>query len=99
MFHEGGNEVRQEIFRLSGAAVMGRRMFDLGVDPWGDDPPFFTCPCTLLPTAAESLFAGLGERHGWRQYHSGGHRVRRCAPDIPDEGGSLNTVVDRLACS
>jgi len=40
MFHEGGNEVRQEIFRLSGAAVMGRRMFDLGVDPWGDDPPF-----------------------------------------------------------
>lgn len=27
-------------FESSGAAVVGRRMFDVGVDPSGDDPPF-----------------------------------------------------------
>jgi len=36
----GGEEIRAETFKTSGAAVLGRRMFDVGVDPWGDDPPF-----------------------------------------------------------
>jgi dihydrofolate reductase len=40
-----GAEVREETLmyatnRTSGAVVMGRRMFDLGVEPWGDNPPF-----------------------------------------------------------
>jgi dihydrofolate reductase len=29
-----------EAFKNSGAVVMGRRMFDLGERPWGDNPPF-----------------------------------------------------------
>ena len=33
-------EFRVETLGTSGAVVMGRRMFDLGVEPWGDDPPF-----------------------------------------------------------
>lgn len=33
-------EVRVETLGTSGAVVMGRRMFDLGLEPWGDDPPF-----------------------------------------------------------
>lgn len=33
-------EVLEEAFADVGAAVMGRRMFDLGEEPWGDDPPF-----------------------------------------------------------
>ena len=32
--------VRDEMFSTAGAVVMGRRMFDLGLEPWGDDPPF-----------------------------------------------------------
>ena len=32
--------VRDELFQGSGAVVMGRRMFDLGVEPWGENPPF-----------------------------------------------------------
>ena len=32
--------VRDELFQGSGAVVMGRRMFDLGAEPWGENPPF-----------------------------------------------------------
>ena len=42
---EGGqtgpdDDVLAEAFEGVGAYVMGRRMFDLGEGPWGDDPPF-----------------------------------------------------------
>jgi dihydrofolate reductase len=33
-------EIESEMFKNVGAAVMGRRMFNLGEEPWGDDPPF-----------------------------------------------------------
>jgi len=36
----GDAQVRDELFKISGALIMGRRMFDLGVEPWGDDPPY-----------------------------------------------------------
>jgi len=32
--------VNQEPFKMSRAIAMGRRMFDVGMEPWGDDPPF-----------------------------------------------------------
>jgi dihydrofolate reductase len=32
--------VLDEIFARSGATVLGRRMFDNGEVPWGDDPPY-----------------------------------------------------------
>ena len=43
--HEGGAggqdaEVMEEAFASVGAFLMGRRMFDAGEGPWGDDPPF-----------------------------------------------------------
>jgi dihydrofolate reductase len=42
---EGGkanrdDEVLREGFESVGAFVMGRRMFDIAEEPWGDDPPF-----------------------------------------------------------
>jgi hypothetical protein len=44
--------VRDEIFGTAGAVVMGRRMFDLGLEPWGDDVvaalPGFGCTLTGL---------------------------------------------------
>jgi dihydrofolate reductase len=33
-------EVRDELYARSGAVVIGRRMFDVGFEPWGDPPPF-----------------------------------------------------------
>jgi len=39
-------EVARELFATTGAVLMGRRMFDLGVGPWGDTP--FPAPCFVL---------------------------------------------------
>lgn len=33
-------EVLEESFKDAGAILMGKRMFDVGEGPWGDDPPF-----------------------------------------------------------
>ena len=48
---EGGetgpdDDLLNEAFERTGAVVMGRRMFDHGEEPWGDDPPSTTrCSC------------------------------------------------------
>jgi dihydrofolate reductase len=34
------SEIVEETFSAAGAYVMGRRMFDAGEFPWGDEPPF-----------------------------------------------------------
>ena len=39
-YDEGWAQVRDELFGAAGAMVMGRTMFDVGVEPWGDEPPF-----------------------------------------------------------
>jgi hypothetical protein len=33
-------EVVDELYGSTGAILVGKRMFDVGVDPWGDPPPF-----------------------------------------------------------
>jgi dihydrofolate reductase len=33
-------KVLDELYARTGAILMGRRMFDVGVEPWGDPPPF-----------------------------------------------------------
>jgi dihydrofolate reductase len=33
-------ELQDRVFKTTGAVVTGRRMFDLGVEPWGDNPVF-----------------------------------------------------------
>ena len=35
-----GGEVLEDVFEGTGAIVGGRGMFDVGEEPWGDDPPF-----------------------------------------------------------
>ena len=36
----GAGRMDKETFAAAGAYVMGRRMFEGGEIPWGDDPPF-----------------------------------------------------------
>jgi dihydrofolate reductase len=38
--HSIDSEIIEETFAAAGAYVMGRRMFDAGEVPWGDEPPF-----------------------------------------------------------
>jgi dihydrofolate reductase len=43
MFAKGTDEdarVLDEAYKRTGAILMGKNMFDVGVEPWGDPPPF-----------------------------------------------------------
>jgi dihydrofolate reductase len=44
---EADREVAGRIFATSGAVVLGRRMFDVGEEPWGDDGAFGK-PCFVV---------------------------------------------------
>ncbi|MFN2590280.1 MAG: dihydrofolate reductase family protein [Actinomycetota bacterium] len=48
-------EVVEEAFAGIGAVVMGRRMFDLGEGPWGDNPPFHVPVFVVTHQAREPL--------------------------------------------
>jgi dihydrofolate reductase len=57
---EGGrtgtdDELLKEAFERAGAVVLGRRMFDHGEGPWGDDPPFHNPVFILTHEAREPL--------------------------------------------
>jgi dihydrofolate reductase len=51
-------EVIEEAFATSGAMVMGRRWFDLGERPWGDDPPFHVPVFVVTHRARERVIKG-----------------------------------------
>jgi len=48
-------DVIDEAFKFTGAVVMGRRMFDGGEEPWGDNPPFHTPVFVVTHRAREPL--------------------------------------------
>jgi len=56
VFSEGGRMGRggvavegpQELLATSGSVVVGRRMFELGEEPWGDPPPFHNNPVFVV---------------------------------------------------
>jgi dihydrofolate reductase len=44
-----------EIYESTGAVVIGKRMFDVGFEPWGDPPPFRMPVFVVTHEARESL--------------------------------------------
>src|SRR5262245_2564575 len=53
------SDVIDELFANLGAVIMGRVMFDLGEEPWGDEPPFHV-PVFVLVHEPRDLI----EKHG-----------------------------------
>jgi dihydrofolate reductase len=49
----------EESFKTIGAIIMGRRTFDVGVAPWGDNPTFHA-PCFVLSAAAQDKIVKQG---------------------------------------
>jgi dihydrofolate reductase len=54
-------DYRNDLLRSghTGAVVVGRRMFDVGVEPWGDDPPFHM-PVFVVTHRAHDPLVKLG---------------------------------------
>lgn len=48
-----------DYYRTTGAILMGRRVFDFGVGPWGDSPAFHA-PCFVLSHAAQETIVRQG---------------------------------------
>lgn len=49
------SEILDESFKAAGAYVMGRRMFDVAEEPWGDNPPFHGPVFVVTHNARETL--------------------------------------------
>ncbi|MDQ3692081.1 MAG: dihydrofolate reductase family protein [Chloroflexota bacterium] len=52
-------EFQTRSFQTTGAIVMGRRTFDLGVGPWGENPPFHA-PCFVLSQVGQATITKAG---------------------------------------
>lgn len=51
--------ILEEAINNTGAVVMGRRMFDIGEGPWGDEPPFHVPVFVVTHQARATLVKGL----------------------------------------
>jgi dihydrofolate reductase len=92
-------EIVDETYARAGAVLIGKRMFDVGVEPWGDPPPFGMPVFVLTHEAREPL-----PRRGGTMYHfaTGGLEAAlaeaRAAAGDKDVGiwGGANTVTQYL---
>ncbi|MFD8065083.1 dihydrofolate reductase family protein [Streptomyces parvulus] len=101
----GGDENRdselvREWFDATGAVVMGRTMYDLGEEFWGDNPPFrtpvFVLTHRLRPTLVKE--GGTTFHFVTEGIHSALERARAAAGDRNvDIGGGADTVRQYLA--
>jgi dihydrofolate reductase len=57
-------EIVDEIYATTGAVLIGKRMFDVGVEPWGDPPPFGMPVLIVTHETREPL-----PRRGGTSYH------------------------------
>ena len=67
------SEIIEETFAAAGAYVMGRRMFDAGEVPWGEEPPFHAPVFVLTHRPRELL-----ERHGGTPFTFVTDGIDRC---------------------
>ena len=51
------------MFESTGAFVIGRRTFDVGEGPWGDDPVFEGRPCFVVTSREREPFERGGSRY------------------------------------
>ncbi|MGW5040362.1 dihydrofolate reductase family protein [Streptomyces parvulus] len=101
----GGDENRdselvREWFDATGAVVMGRTMYDLGEEFWGDNPPFRTPVFVLTHRPRPTLVKEGGSTFHFvtEGIHSALERARAAAGDRNvDIGGGADTVRQYLA--
>ncbi|MEV5807686.1 dihydrofolate reductase family protein [Streptomyces parvulus] len=94
------SELVREWFDATGAVVMGRTMYDLGEEFWGDNPPFRTPVFVLTHRPRPTLVKEGGTTFHFvtEGIHSALVRARAAAGDRNvDIGGGADTVRQYLA--
>lgn len=83
-----GDEARKETFGSSGAVVMGRRMFDVGLKPWGENPPFHMPVFVVTHRAGDPLV-----KQGGTTYHFVTGGIERALEQARAAAGDKDVVV------
>ncbi|GAA1807765.1 dihydrofolate reductase family protein [Agromyces neolithicus] len=68
---EVDRRARAAMFESTGAFVIGRRAFDVGEGPWGDDPVFQGRPCFVVTSRQRDAYERGGSRY---EFVTGGVR-------------------------
>ncbi|GLY34208.1 deaminase reductase [Amycolatopsis sp. NBRC 101858] len=82
------SDVVEEMFASAGAYVMGRRMFDAGELPWGDEPPFHAPVFVVTHRPREVL-----ERRGGTSFTFVTDGVERAVELARDAAGGKDVAV------
>jgi dihydrofolate reductase len=82
------SEIVEEMFAAAGAYVMGRRMFDAGEFPWGDEPPFHAPVFVVTHRPREVL-----ERQGGTSFTFVTEGVERAVELAGDAAGGKDVAV------
>jgi dihydrofolate reductase len=82
------SDILEETFAAAGAYVMGRRMFDAGEVPWGDEPPF-NAPVFVVTTRARDVL----ERQGGTSFTFVTEGVERAVELARDAAGDKDVAV------
>ena len=82
------DEARKETFGTSGAVVMGRRMFDVGLKPWGENPPFHMPVFVVTHLAGDPLV-----KQGGTTYHFVTGGIERALERARATAGDRDVVV------
>ena len=82
------SQIIKETFAAAGAYVMGRRMFDGGEIPWGDEPPFRTPVFVVTHRHREIL-----ERQGGTSFTFVTDGVQRAIERAKDAAGGQDVAI------
>jgi dihydrofolate reductase len=82
------DEARKGMFGTSGAVVIGRRMFDVGVKPWGENPPFHMPVFIVTHRAGDPLV-----KQGGTTYHFVTGGIEHALEEARATAGDRDVVV------
>jgi dihydrofolate reductase len=92
-------DVLDEAFKNAGAVLMGRRMFDEGEGPWGEEPPFHMPVFVLTHSGRETMIKQGGTTFAFVTdgIESGLKQARAAAGDKDvSVAGGANTIQQLL---
>lgn len=82
------SEIQEEAFSNVGAVLMGRRMFDEGEEPWGDNPPFHVPVFVLTHNPREKLV-----KEGGTTFTFVGEGIESALEQARDAAGDENIAI------
>lgn len=81
-------DYKADFFELTGAYIMGERTFELGLKPWGENPPFHA-PCFVLSAEPRETIT----KDGGTSYISVTEGIESALARAKEAAGSKNVIV------